>query len=107
MISTVGPYARYGTPLVESAIRQGTHYVDLTGETPWVRSLIDRLHGEAEAKGVKIVPSCGYDSIPSDLGAWFAARELQRRYPGCRVGRISCLVAEGKGGFSGGTIESG
>ena len=68
VISTVGPYWELGSPLVEACVKAQTHYVDLTGETPWIREMVDQHHAEAEASQVKIVHCCGFDSIPSDLG---------------------------------------
>ncbi|HEY9843525.1 MAG TPA: saccharopine dehydrogenase NADP-binding domain-containing protein, partial [Candidatus Obscuribacterales bacterium] len=67
MLTTVGPYASYGEPLVRACVENGTDYVDITGETPWIRHLIDSYHSRAERKGVRIVNCCGVDSIPSDL----------------------------------------
>lgn len=69
--SVVGPYARYGTPLVEACIAEKTHYCDLTGEVGWMRETIDRFDDAARQAGVKIVHTCGFDSIPSDLGVYF------------------------------------
>ncbi len=69
LISTVGPYAKYGAELVASCVRNGTDYCDLTGETHFVRAMIDAHHEEARKTGARIVHCCGYDSIPSDLGA--------------------------------------
>ena len=66
--STVGPYLRYGLPLVEACAAAGTHYADLTGETLFVRRSIDAAHETARASGARIVHSCGFDSVPSDLG---------------------------------------
>jgi short subunit dehydrogenase-like uncharacterized protein len=63
--STVGPYARYGTPLVEAAARAGTDYCDLTGEPPWIRSIVRAFHTLARERGARIVPCSGFDSIPS------------------------------------------
>ena len=67
--TTVGPYARYGLPLVEACARAGTHYADLTGEVLFVRAAIDRYDAPARGSGARIVHSCGYDSVPSDL--WY------------------------------------
>jgi len=64
VITTVGPYARYGRPLVAACVENGTHYVDLSGEAPFVRAMAEKHHAAAEAKGVKIVHCCGFDSIP-------------------------------------------
>jgi short subunit dehydrogenase-like uncharacterized protein len=74
VLDTAGPFARYGTPIVDACVRLGTHYVDITGETWWIRSLIDRYHDRAAADGTRIVPTCGFDSVPSDLGAFYAVR---------------------------------
>jgi short subunit dehydrogenase-like uncharacterized protein len=68
VVSTVGPNAQYGLPLVEACARAGTHYADLTGEVLFVREAIDRCDALARTSGARIVHSCGYDSIPSDLG---------------------------------------
>ena len=66
IISTAGPYHRYGSSLVASCIKNQAHYVDITGETFWIKEMIDKHHDEAAKKGVRIIPSCGYDSLPSD-----------------------------------------
>ena len=70
IISTVGPFAKYGKPLVDSCVRLGTDYVDSTGETHFIHDLIDSYHDKAYEAGIKIVPSCGFDSLPSDIGAF-------------------------------------
>jgi len=67
VVTTVGPYLRYGLPLVAACAKAGTHYADLTGEPLFVREAIDQFHEQAVESGAKIVNSCGYDSIPSDL----------------------------------------
>ncbi len=74
--STAGPFALYGSALVAACARHGTHYCDITGETPWVHELIDRHHDEAAARGTRIVPCCGFDSVPSDIGALLVATEV-------------------------------
>ena len=66
--TTVGPYTKYGIPLVEACIAAGTDYCDLTGEVNWVREMIDRYHDDAVEAGTRIVHGCGFDSIPTDLG---------------------------------------
>ncbi len=99
VVSTVGPYATYGLPLVEACARAGTHYADLTGEVLFVREAIDRCDALARESGARIVHSCGYDSVPSDLGVLLlheAAGELADVQ----------LVATAKGGISGGTVAS-
>ena len=66
--STVGPYALYGSLLVELCVKHSTNYCDITGEAHWIRTLIDKFHEDAKSKKIKIVNSCGFDSIPSDIG---------------------------------------
>jgi short subunit dehydrogenase-like uncharacterized protein len=102
--TTVGPYARYGRPLVEACARTGTHYLDLTGEVLFVRPVIDELHDVAIASGARIVPSCGYDSIPSDLAVLLLAEQAEADVAGGLTD--TTLVASVKGGLSGGTIDS-
>ena len=102
--TTVGPYARYGWPLVEACARAGRHYVDLTGEVLFHRRVIDELHEPAVASGARIVPSCGYDSIPSDLAVWMLAQRAAADGAGTLTG--TTLVASMKGGISGGTVDS-
>ncbi|PSC71057.1 saccharopine dehydrogenase [Micractinium conductrix] len=106
MLSTAGPFALYGTPVVDAAVRSGTHYVDITGEVPWVKTIVDKYHEAAAAKGVRIVPCCGFDSIPFDLGALLAVRHLAERY-GKKTAKVLNVVMGSKGGVSGGTIASG
>ena len=77
--TTVGPYRRHGTPLVRACAEAGTHYADLTGEVLFMRETIDAFHEVAQASGARIVHSCGFDSIPSDLGVLLLPR---RRGPG-------------------------
>lgn len=102
--TTVGPYARYGIGLVEACARAGTHYADLTGEVLFVRDAIARCDAPARESGARIVHSCGYDSIPSDLGVLM----LHRRAVADGAGglRDVQLVATVRGGISGGTVDS-
>ncbi|MHA6780577.1 saccharopine dehydrogenase family protein [Pseudonocardia saturnea] len=104
LVTTVGPYARYGLPVVEACARAGTHYADLTGEVLFHREAIDLVDKVARETGAKIVHSCGYDSIPSDLGVFV----LHQRAAADGAGGLTDvdLVASAKGGFSGGTIDS-
>jgi short subunit dehydrogenase-like uncharacterized protein len=102
--TTVGPYARYGLPVVEACARAGTHYADLTGEVLFVRDAIARADAVAKDTGARIVHSCGYDSIPSDLGVLLLARRAAA--DGAGGLRDVRLVANLRGGFSGGTIDS-
>jgi len=104
LLSTVGPFLRYGTPVVEACLRHGTDYADITGETPWVRGLLDRYADEAVASGARLVPFCGFDSVPSDLGAFLVARTCQRE-----LGQDCVSVKAAfrmKGGLNGGTLAT-
>ena len=98
--TTVGPYRKYGMPLVEACAAAGTDYIDLTGEPLFIRDSIDRCHARAEETGARIVHCCGFDSIPSDLGVWLLHEE---------AGELedTTFVLRGvRGGASGGTIDS-
>lgn len=106
VITTVGPYQLYGEPLLAACAEAGTAYVDLCGEPAWMRQMIDKYEGAAKASGARIVFSCGFDSIPFDLGVWAVQQEARKRFgkPAPRVkGRIRAM----KGTFSGGTFASG
>lgn len=104
MLTTVGPYAVHGQALVEACVGASTHYVDITGETAWVRDLIDRFHDSAVSSATRIVPFCGFDSVPSDLGAWIAVDHLRSHHgTGCKRVRA---FHRGRGGINGGTIAS-
>ncbi len=104
VLSTAGPFARYGSELVAACVRHGTHYVDITGETPWVREMIGRHHDAAARRGTRIVPGCGFDSVPSDLGVWLVAQALQRRHGERCVSVKACFSL--RGGLNGGTFAS-
>jgi short subunit dehydrogenase-like uncharacterized protein len=103
VLSTAGPFAQHGGPLVDACVRSGTHYVDITGETPWVRDLIDRHHDRAAADGTRIIPGCGFDSTPSDLGAYLVARHLRQQ--GILCGPVKAYF-QMAGGLNGGTLAS-
>ena len=103
--TTVGPYARYGLPLVEACADAGTDYCDLTGEVAFVRQSIDRFHEVAERTGARIVSSCGFDSIPSDLGVLLVAEQAKADGAGELTETVLHVVSM-KGGVSGGTIDS-
>ena len=98
--SLAGPFNKYSDNLVTQCVEAGTHYLDITGENIWVRDLIDKHHEAAEKKQIKIIPSCGYDSIPSDMGCFYLQRSLNQE-----LQRIDGYH-RGNGGVSGGTIES-
>ncbi len=104
MLTTAGPYALYGSGLVAACVRHQTHYVDITGETVWVRELIDRHHAQAAQDGTRIIPFCGFDSIPSDLGAYLMARHIQTKLgTSCRQIKAYFQMA---GGVNGGTLAT-
>lgn len=105
VVSTVGPYALYGEPLVKVCASSGTDYCDLTGETYWIRRMIARYEDAAKKSGARIVHCCGFDSIPSDLGVFFLQREAMRRF-GRPCERVTMRVRTMRGGFSGGTVAS-
>lgn len=105
VLSTAGPFALYGNQLVDACVRFATHYVDITGETPWVKDLIDRHHEKAAATGTRIVPCCGFDSVPSDLGAYLIVRHVQRNLgTPCQEVKAYYQFA---GGVNGGTLATG
>lgn len=103
--TTVGPYTKYGSPLVGACVETGTDYCDLTGEVNWMREMIDRYHDEAVDAGTRIVHSCGFDSVPADIGTAlvqsFAAEEFDTH---CEIVRI--YVENVNGAVSGGTLAS-
>ncbi|MEM1242448.1 MAG: saccharopine dehydrogenase NADP-binding domain-containing protein [Cyanobacteria bacterium P01_H01_bin.26] len=106
VISTVGPYALYGEPLVKVCAETGTDYCDLTGEPQWIRRMIQRYSAMAEQSGARIVHCCGFDSIPSDLGVYYLQQQAQERF-GRGCDRIKMRVKAAQGGVSGGTAASG
>lgn len=103
--TTVGPYGKYGSKLVASCVEHQTHYCDLAGEVIWMRQMIDAHHGKAQANGTKIVHTCGFDSIPSDMGVYFMQKEALSR-TGKAAKRIKMRVRAFKGELSGGTYAS-
>jgi len=105
LTSTVGPYARHGLPLVAACAAQGTHYADLTGEPLFVRRSIDVAHQAAVASGARIVHSCGFDSVPSDL-AVLAAHERAQADGAGDLTDVTFVLVSARGGFSGGTVDS-
>ena len=100
ILSTTGPFHRYGSKLVASCVKNSANYVDITGENFWVKGLIAKHHEEASEKGIRIIPSCGYDSIPSDLGVFYSAKALNKP-----IRRIESFHSW-EGGASGGTLET-
>ena len=103
--STVGPYSLYGTKLVKLCVENNTNYCDITGEAHWIRTLIDSFHEEAKSKKIKIINSCGFDSIPSDMGVYFIQNEI-KKINNNYAKSIKMRVAGIRGGISGGTYSS-
>jgi short subunit dehydrogenase-like uncharacterized protein len=105
VVTTVGPYARYGLPLVGACAAAGTDYADLTGETLFIRESIDLYHKQAADTGARIVHSCGFDSIPSDLTVFALYRRAQEDQAG-ELTDTNLVVRVMSGGVSGGTVAS-
>ncbi len=105
VLTTVGPYALYGSNLVAACVDAGTHYCDLAGEVHWIREMIDTHQKRAEETGAKIVNCCGFDSVPMDIGVWFLQDAVHEKY-GVYCKSISMLVKATKGTASGGTLAS-
>jgi short subunit dehydrogenase-like uncharacterized protein len=105
VISTVGPYALYGSPLVEACVESGTDYLDLAGEVQWIYRMIRAHEAKAKETGARIVHCCGFDSVPSDLGVYFHQKTALERFGEPAV-QIRMQVARIKGGASGGTVAS-
>lgn len=103
--TTVGPYLRYGENLVIAAATAGTDYVDLTGEVPFTRFTIDKADEIARGSGARIVNSCGFDSIPSDLGAYLLYQKVVEEKAGT-LGETTMVVTSFRGAVSGGTVDS-
>src|SRR5512139_60731 len=105
VLSTVGPYALYGEPLVKVCAETGTDYCDLTGEVQWIRRMIDAYEPAARKSGARIVHCCGFDSIPSDLGVYFLQQQARERF-GHPCSEVKLRVKAMRGSFSGGTYAS-
>lgn len=105
VLTTVGPYSIHGSELVAACVAAGTHYCDLCGEVQWMRRMIDRHHDTAQETGARIVMSCGFDSIPSDIGV-HCLHEHAMRLRGQACSSMTLLVRAMKGGASGGTFAS-
>jgi short subunit dehydrogenase-like uncharacterized protein len=103
--TTVGPYALYGSKLVAACVAAGTHYCDLTGEVHWMRRMIDAHHEAAVSSGARIVHTCGFDSLPSDLGVHWLQREMLAQ-EGVPCAEVKYRTESFSGAFSGGTVAS-
>lgn len=105
VLTTVGPYQLYGNELVAACVKSGTDYLDLCGEPVWMRQMIDKHQEAAQASGARIVFSCGYDSIPFELGVFFLQDAAKAKF-GSTFNRVKGRVRKMKGTFSGGTAAS-
>ncbi|WP_175820909.1 saccharopine dehydrogenase NADP-binding domain-containing protein [Burkholderia sp. BCC0419] len=105
VVSTVGPYALYGEPLVRVCAQTGTDYCDLTGETQWIKRMIDKYEPVARQSGARIVHCCGFDSVPSDMGVFFLQQQARQQW-GVPAAHVKMRVKTLKGGASGGTVAS-
>jgi short subunit dehydrogenase-like uncharacterized protein len=106
VITTVGPYQHYGNDLIAACAASGTDYFDLCGEPIWMRQMIDKHEAVAKASGARIVFSCGFDSVPFELGAFYVQEEAKRAF-GAPASRVKGRVREMRGTLSGGTAASG
>ena len=105
IISTVGPYLKYGLPLIKSCLKNNTSYCDITGEVPFIRESIDLFHENAKKNKCRIIHSCGFDSIPSDLGVLLLQKTSIEKYDKL-CNKVNLYVQEIRGSLSGGTIAS-
>lgn len=105
VVSTVGPYALYGEPLIKVCAESGTDYCDLTGEVQWIKRMLDKYQATAQQSGARIVHCCGFDSVPSDMGVYFLQQEVQRLWSAPAT-QVKMRVKTLKGGASGGTVAS-
>jgi short subunit dehydrogenase-like uncharacterized protein len=105
VITTVGPYQLYGEDLLAACVATGTDYFDLCGEPIWMRQMIDKYEAEAKESGARIVFSCGYDSVPFELGTFFVQEEAKRVF-GAPAARVKGRVRDMRGTMSGGTAAS-
>ncbi|MFT7262111.1 MAG: short subunit dehydrogenase-like uncharacterized protein [Halioglobus sp.] len=103
--TTVGPYALHGTSLVEACVNAGTDYCDLTGEVQWMAKIIKQYQDAARKSGARIVHTCGFDSIPSDMGTWYLQQAMIEKH-GTAAIQIKGRVGRTSGAASGGTVAS-
>ena len=102
VLTTAGPFALYGNGVVDACVKAGAHYVDVTGETAWVRSLIDRHHERTAGEGTRIIPFCGFDSVPADIGVSLLAKQL-----GANLTEAKAYFELKGGSPNGGTVATG
>src|SRR5205823_11079734 len=114
VLNLVGPYTRYGRPVIEACVANGAHYADLTGETPFVRTIIEDYDARARETGVKVVPTCGFEALPADIAVLLAAETARERWGEALLeADLEVTVSGGPGGMprpsdllSGGTLQS-
>eukprot|EP00949_MAST-11_sp_MAST-11-sp1_P003085 g3085.t1 len=105
LVSTAGPFSEIGMPALRACISEGVHYIDTNGEIPWHRRMIAECSEEAERRQVALIPSCGFDSVPSEIGAKMAAKALWEEH-NVAAERIDAYFHM-RGSLSGGTVASG
>lgn len=105
VVSTVGPYALYGEAMIKACVETGTDYCDLTGETQWIKKMIDSYQDQAVQSGARIVHCCGFDSVPSDMGVYFLQQQALKQWQAPAT-QVKMRVKSLKGGASGGTVAS-
>jgi len=105
VVSTVGPYAKYGSPLVAACAANGTDYCDLAGEPQWMYKMIHSHQQAAQSSGARVVFACGFDSIPSDLGVLFLQGQARKSF-GHPMNRVKLRIKSMRGGLSGGTVAT-
>lgn len=105
VLSTVGPYSRYGEGMIKACVESGTDYCDLTGEVQWIYRMLVKYEAQAKQSGARIVNASGFDSIPSDVGVYFLQQQAQAQF-GVPCTTVNMRVKAAKGGISGGTAAS-
>jgi len=94
VIGSVGPFLLYGDSLVDACVRLGVDYCDVTGESVWVRKVIDKYHDTAVENNVLVVPMCGFDSIPSDLGCYYAVTEFKKKFSNVKLATMLTIAQQ-------------
>lgn len=105
LINTVGPYHKYSTPVIEACVEQGTHYLDVTGETPWVKDMIETYHTQAKKSGAIVIPQCGVESAPADVLTYVVASHLRKK-TGLSIREVIVSLTRLSGQPSGGTLAT-
>ncbi|KAF1964172.1 hypothetical protein BU23DRAFT_562145 [Bimuria novae-zelandiae CBS 107.79] len=105
IIATVGPFMFYGEPVLAACAKTGTHYLDCTGEVPWIHSMIPKYHAQAQSTGAIIIPECGLDSVPADILSYVLTRHV-RKTLNAGITTLTMSFVAGGSGVSGGTAET-